>query len=74
MNKAQRNAVVKVEFALMAAAKAGLVLRVYDGEVLLAPKESTSSPEYQQDNKADWKGLYACKVGRGIDADGGAGA
>lgn len=73
MNADQRVVARRVDDALKQADEVGLVLRVYDGAILLAPVGATRRAEYDQD-KGLWEELYAIQVGRGMDADGGAGA
>lgn len=74
LSKSQVAAVKAVRSALGKAKRAGLVLRVYDGAVLLATRKHLEDSRYQNgcEDMTDW--MDECSdVTNGIHADGGAG-
>jgi hypothetical protein len=68
----QESAAKSVRRALSRAAKAGLHLRVFDGDVLLVTKAHLEDARYLESGMRDWKD-EAIDVTGGIEADGGAG-
>jgi hypothetical protein len=74
MNTAQRKATDALRLAMAQAYKAGLVLRVFDGSVLVCPKGHLNDHRYLGEHAAMLSWMYDCEnITEGINADGGAG-
>ncbi|MCE1119101.1 hypothetical protein [Pseudomonas sp. NMI795_08] len=71
----QRRIISRLDRAFKDAAKAGLALRVFDGAVLMLPKDALSDPRYGEFGieGAAWIEDCTQRIAIGLNADGGAG-
>ncbi|EMN3634450.1 hypothetical protein R3Q56_006715 [Pseudomonas aeruginosa] len=71
----QARIVARIDRALKDAERAGLVMRVFDGAVLLCRVEALDDPRYGEFGPpmTEWESERTERVGGRIDADGGAG-
>lgn len=75
LSAAQKKVVQELDKALLAIGRAGLVLRVYDGEILVTDERNLKDPRYGEGGATahEWVEDCTTTVGRGVNADGGAG-
>ncbi len=75
LSPAQKKVVQELDKVLLDLGKAGLALRVYDGAILVTDERNLRDPRYGEGGTVGYEWVQDCTtlVGKGVNADGGAG-